>query len=212
VVRRTTLHREVQRRAQRPEVGGWSSGTVTGALRCDVLGRTEHEPGAGDEAFAVDRGDPEVGQDRPAVVREEDVGRLDVPVPDTGPVGGAQRGGDLKADRCDLPRWQRAVGLDDLVQRARRHVLHYQPRTPVGLQYVVHAHDVRVVDPGCGAGLAQRAALCGVALAADHLVGKVDLLDRDVAAQHLVPGQPDPGHAAYAQRLAEPVASGKVCR
>jgi hypothetical protein len=82
-----------------------------------VQRRADHHVGAGDDAVAVDRRDPEVGEHHPAVVAQQHVGRFDVAVPHPGAVGGVQGGQHRQADVCDPTRLQRAVRPHDLLQR-----------------------------------------------------------------------------------------------
>ena len=112
--RRRALHRGVQRRAERPQVGRRAGGAVPGALRRDVRGRAEHHAGTGDVRVAGDGGQAEVGQHHPAVVAEQHVARLDVAVQDAGPVRGPQRVQHAEADLGDPPRRQRPVLGEDL--------------------------------------------------------------------------------------------------
>jgi hypothetical protein len=182
---------------------------VPGPLGGHELRRAEHQVGAGDHAVALDGGDAEVGQHHPVVVGQQHVRRLDVAVPYPGPVRRHQGGQDLQADLGGAARFQRALGGHHLLQRAGRHVLHDDPGAAVGLEDVVHLDHMGVAQPGRGAGLAQRAPLHRVPLAGHQLRWQDDLLDRDVAVERLVAGEPDFAHAAPAERVAQPVAAGE---
>ena len=58
------------------------------------------------------------------------------------------------------------------------------------------------------AGLPQGAQLQLLALVGGQPMGRDDLLDRDVAAQHLVAGEPHPAHATGTERLDQSVPLG----
>lgn len=77
------------------------------------------------------------------------------------------------------------------------------------LQDVVHGHHVRVTAqprgvPGLGTGPGDPGrAVAVLARAAEH-----DLLERDLAGQPLVVGEPDMSHAAAAQLVQQKVPAG----
>ena len=76
-------------------------------------------------------GDAEVDEHGFAVL-DEDVARLDVAVDDTARVDGADRLGDAAGEAQQVGRGQRAVLLDDLVERRAGHVAGHDvgPRAP----------------------------------------------------------------------------------
>ena len=160
------------------------------------------EPGLGHLARAGAR-DAEVGDlDAPLAV-DDHVVRLDVAVDDPVLVRVAERGEDLARVR-DRDRQRAGAARDDqLLQRAALDVLHHDVVRAVGDAAVVDRDDVRVREPGGVRRLA--------AEALDELlvvrVPLVEDLHRDVAAELLVLGEPDVGHAARAELALEPVAA-----
>src|SRR4051812_12225909 len=80
VVRRGALDRRVQQPAERPQVGRGPRLVPTGPLRRDVGGGADEHAGGGDGRVALDLGDTEVGEHDPAVLGNQHVGRLHVPV------------------------------------------------------------------------------------------------------------------------------------
>ena len=89
-------------------------------------------------------GDAEVGQCRPVVVRDQDVGGLDVAVRDPGPVGGLDGGCHLDADGEDLVHAEALPPVPD-IQAGPGAVLHGQVGMPrVGDLGFEDGHDVRV--------------------------------------------------------------------
>lgn len=151
-------------------------------------------------------GDTEVGEHRGAVGPQQDVGGLDVPVLDTGAVGGPQRGEDAPADPGRLRHGERAPG-QAVGQAAAGHQLHDQPGVRVfgTVDDVVDDGDVRVLESGARPGLAQHP-LAGlprrVRIRRRHRrVERPDLLERDLAVQDVVPRPPDQAHPAAAQAL-----------
>ena len=89
-------------------------------------------------------GDAEVGQRRPVVVRDQDVGGLDVAVRDPGPVGGLDGGGHLDADGQDLVHAEALAPVPD-VQAGPGAVLHGQVGVAgVGDLRFEDGHDVGV--------------------------------------------------------------------
>ncbi|MGC0378750.1 hypothetical protein RKD28_006266 [Streptomyces sp. SAI-229] len=91
-----------------------------------------------------------------------------------------------------------------------RHVLHDDPRQSLVLQHVVHGHHMGVTAqtgrvPGLGArpGDPGLPLLAGLGRIAEH-----DLLQRDLARESLVVGEPDVPHAAAAQPAQQQIAAG----
>ena len=106
-------------------------------------------------------GQPEVDQVDEVAVGDQDVGRLDVTVDQTGVVGGVQRRGHLLDHRDG-----EAPGPSGLsVSRQHRPEVatldepHVQVEPAVDLAVAVDGDDVRVVDPGGGLRFATEALL-----------------------------------------------------
>jgi hypothetical protein len=70
------------------------------------------------------------------------------------------------------------VLLDDLPQRARRDVLHDDPRLVLAGDHVEDLHDVGVAQPGGGTRFAQGAQPQFLPLVVGQAGGQGDLLDR----------------------------------
>ena len=113
-------------------------------------------------------------------------------------MGDAQGTGHLTPDLGDLPRREHAVALDLLVQRTGADELHDDPGPAVLLDHVVHGHDAGVAEPRGGPRLPEGALVLDLALLVGEAVREDHFLDRDVAAEGLVPGMPDGAHAAAA--------------
>jgi hypothetical protein len=67
-------------------------------------------------------------------------------------------------------------------------------------------------QPGRGASLAQRTLSQLVCLVVAGRLGQEHLFDRDLAAQHLIAGEPNPTHAADTDPFAEPVSTADKWR
>ena len=96
----------------------------------------------------------------------------------------------------------RQPARDQVLERGPLDVLHRDQVAAVGLAAVVDADDVRVLEPRRGLGLAPEA-LDELGVLGEPLVQE---LKRDLAAEHLVVGQPDVGHPAAARAGDERVA------
>ena len=127
------------------------------------VGRRAHQTAGLGEVRAVDAGDPEVGHLHAALVRQNDVGRLDVPVHDAARVGITQRlehfPHDIEAFRITQP----FPPLQEEAQLLALHVFHDDVVATFVIAHVVHGHDVRVLAAGRGPRLAPEAV--------SHLVG-----------------------------------------
>jgi hypothetical protein len=138
-------------------------------------------------------------------VVDEDVVRLDVPVDDAVPVGVAERRQHLADVRHRDGHGAGAARDDQLLEGAALDVLHDDVVRALRLAPVVDRDDVRVGEPGGVRRLP--------AEALDELdvvrVPLVEHLDRDLAAELLVLGEPDVGHAAGAELPLEPVPAGE---
>ncbi|MEY9996862.1 hypothetical protein ABIE67_008894 [Streptomyces sp. V4I8] len=198
------LHGGVQHHRQRPQVGGGAALVPRDALRRHEVGRTDVGAGGGEAGRLADRGDTEVGEDGSPVGPQQDVGGLHVAVLDAGVVRGGQRGQHSPAEPGRLGRWHRSPG-QPVGERAAGDQLHHDPGVGAvaAVDDVVDGHDVRMVDPGQGPGLAQHALAehpCAVGVVFGEVpVGRADLLDRHEPVQHQVPGPPDRAHPTAAE-------------
>lgn len=190
----------VKRRAQRPHVAGPAGGLAAQLFRRHVPRRADYLTCAGQLLLALDDRDPEVGDNRTAG-REQDVGRLDVPVEYPRVVRGPQRRQHLHADSRDQVRGQGTVRADGVVQRQRADEFHDDPRAAVGEHQIVDRHDPGMVQSCRGPRLTERPP---VPLAA--LVGDENLLDRDVTVKDEVVSLPDIAHAALPKEPDELIA------
>ncbi|PPS68592.1 hypothetical protein BZZ08_07386 [Streptomyces sp. MH60] len=205
--RRSALHRRVQRRTERPQVGGRSGVVAADALGREIVDGADDLSGPGDGGVALDLRDAEVGEQHPAVVGEQHVARFDVAVQDAGGVRGAQGAQHPQADPGRLPRDDPLLVLDGVGQRAAFHQLHDDPGPAVVFEYVVHGDDGRVVDPRRRARLAPGARQEYGLVALGDVERGGQFLDGDGPVQHLVVCAPHPAHAAAADGFPEPVAS-----
>jgi hypothetical protein len=149
---------------------------------------------------------------RPVLVlfaQQQDVGRFHVAVQDAGGVGGTERADELPADRRHLCGGQRAVRVDDLLQRAGPDELHDDPGPAVLFDDVVHGHDAGMVQPCGGPRLPLGALVEYRAVFVAQPAVDQDLFDRHVPVQHLVPGAPDGAHATLADMRQQPVTTGQ---
>jgi hypothetical protein len=204
--RRPALDGGVERRAQRPHVRRRPGRLVAQPLGRDEPGRADERARPGERRVAVERGDPEVGEDDPAVVGQQHVRGLDVPVQESPAVRGGQRVQQPRADLGDPARRERAAGLDRLAEGAALDQLHDDPGPAVGLHHVVDGDDARVVEHGGGPRLPGRPRAQHRALVLGRVLVRLDLLERDVPAEQLVVRAPDRAHAARPQRRHQTVA------
>ena len=191
LVRRLPLHRGVQRGAEGPDVGLGVGVAAAGQLGGEVAGGAGEEPGLGQLVVAVAAGDAEVTDLGAAAAVQEHVAGLDVAVHDAALVGPGQRTGDPGPDVGHPQRGQAPLVGEDLGEGRPVDVLHDQPRAAVVVDDVVHRHDVGVVERGGRARLAHGARGLHLRLTRQA----ADLLDGDLAAEDLVPAQPDHAHA-----------------
>jgi hypothetical protein len=111
-----SLDRRIERRPQRPQVGGRAGRAEPDPFGRHVQRGPQHHVRAGDGGVPLDGGDAEVGQHDAAVVGQQHVGRLDVAVQHPGPLRGVQGGQQFQADARDAAGRERAVLADDLLQ------------------------------------------------------------------------------------------------
>ena len=205
VVRRPPRQQVEHRGAQRPHVGGLAALSAGGDLGCQVGGRPGEHAGLGQRRIGLDPGDPEVGQLGPATRADQDVGRLHVAVDDAGRVSGHEGVRDLTEQPRRVVRGQPSFVPDDLGQRRTLDVLHHQP-VDVGVAVDRDVEDrdhVRVVEVGTQACLTLGACEVGPVGAREQ----ADALERHLAAEDLVPTEPDRTHAASPDLALERVAA-----
>ena len=197
----------VQHEPQRVEVGPPVEAAAAHLLGRQVLGRPHHDVVAGQVvAGAVEAlGDPEVGQQDPAVGGDEDVARLDVAVDEAGVVGGVERRRDARADVDRQLGAQPGLHVEQLAQALAVDELHDDGLAALVLEDVVDGDDVRVGQPGHGDGLTAET------LGDDRVGGQARLepLEGDLAIERDVGGEPHLGHPALRQSPLEPVAPGE---
>ncbi len=205
--RGAALDGRVQRGAERPQVGGGSGILAAQPLRGEVVDRPDDLSGTGDGRVALDLGDAEVGEQDPAVLGEEHVAGLDVPVQYAGGVRGGQRAQHPQADPGGLARLDAADVLDLVGQRVALDELHHDPRPAVVVEHVVQGDDGGVVDPRRRARLGPGTGEQNGLLALGHVQRGRQLLDGDGTVQQLVVRAPHPAHATAADDVDEPVAA-----
>ncbi|GAA3145391.1 hypothetical protein GCM10020001_080620 [Nonomuraea salmonea] len=181
-------------------------------LRRDEPGRADHQALLGERGLALLPGDAEVGQHHPAALGQEHVARLDVAVLQALGVGDHQRLEHVGAHPGRVVGGHGAEVAYGVAQRAAPQQLHDQPRPVLLDHHVVQGHDAGVAQPRGGLRLAHRPRHRFGALFVRHALGQRELLDRDIALKHLVPGQPHLPHATGAQRAQQGVAAGKSSR
>ena len=193
--------RLVQDQAEAVDVGGAGRRLALRLLRTEVVDRAEGR--ARDRALGVGRqpGDPEVGDHRPAVAREQDVARLDVAMDDPADVRHAQRASDVEPDPGRLRRTQPTQPPESGRQVLTLDELHDQERLAVVGAGLETGHDVRVAQHRGGQRLAAEAHRdIGIG---DDLA--TEQLDRHGAVELGVGGAMDRRHPADPDDLGEPI-------
>ncbi len=184
----------VQHDAERVEVGALVDVRPARLLGREVLRGADDRADLGHLARTGAR-DAEVRHLHAALAVDEHVVRLDVAMDDPVAVREAQRREDLPRVLDGDRNRRRPAGDDQLLQRAAVEVLHGDVVRPLRLAAVVDRDDVRMRQRRCVLRLA--------AEALDELVvvrvAVVEDLDGDAAAQLLVLGEVDVGHAAGAE-------------
>ena len=202
----------VEDHAQRPHVDAVIELAFARALLGrHVVRRPHHRPGARERGRLAERPlharelrEPEVedlDDHAPPLVREEDVGRLEVAVDDAPRVHAADRGDDREQEARRLRERQAPLAHEPVVEGLADQEVHdHDGRAVLGLEDVVDADDVRVGDGARGAGLAGEAtARVGAARLVDQLEGHG--LVRDEVGR-----RPHAPHAAPAEEAVDAVA------
>ena len=159
-----------------------------------------------------DQGDAEVDDAHVAVLRQQDVGRLDVAMDDAARMRVVQRLRALVDDGDDLVDRQQAAGAAVRAQRARAvHVLGDDVAAAVLLARVEDRHDVRVLQLADHLRFAQEhaAGVAALGVVADR--GVVEL-DRDVAAVERIVRQVHRAGAAAAHLVHDVVLADALGR
>ncbi len=196
----------VEDHSHRVDVGGGTQGRTSAAelLGRHVQQRALSRAGAGGGRVVAGAGDPEVGelergavQGRPRRGVDQDVGRLEVEVRDTGEVELLQGTGDGHQQRRGVAGRQRAG--QPFLQAAAREVLQHEVGPAAGLVHPVELDDVGMAAPrGCARLLQPAFAVARGGEGTDR-----EELDRDLPVRMKLPRQEDHPHAAPAQ-LATP--------
>jgi hypothetical protein len=149
VERRTPGQHLVEDRAEREDIGERPDRLVGQLLGRDVAHRAHDRPRLRQAGACLVKaaGDAEVDEAGTAVGREQDVGRLDVPMDEAAIVCVLERIGDLRRDRRRLARRQASDTRQALRERLAVDELEDDGLPVVAEQHVVDGHDVRVGEP-----------------------------------------------------------------
>ena len=170
---------------------------------------SHHRTGLREALFGVHGpGDAEVGHLHLAVVGDEDVARLDVPVDDPVLVCVPEGRGHMGTDVCGALRRERAGGLENRRQRAAVDELHHDEVGPGVLTPVEDGDDVGMREVGGGLGLPAEPL---DERPVDRQFGKQDLQCHRPIEQAVV-GAVDLGHAPSSNEVVEFVALRKDTR
>ena len=194
VERQAARQHLVQRHAERPDVGARGDVEARRLFGRHVGGRPHGRAGRRHPrdrllGFGEHLGQPEIDDPYLSVMRQHDVGGLEIPMDDARGVRGGQPGGDLARDARRLADCQRPA-LDALPQRLAVIERHRDEQLAVPFADVVHRGDVGVVEGAGGLRLAQKAG-ARVRVLRDRRRQK---LERDLAMQALVFGKIDDAH------------------
>ncbi len=128
---------------------------------------------------------------------------------DAFPVPGRQRGQHTEPDPGHRGHRQWTVGVQCLLQGPAGDEFHDEPRIAVVRAYHVKDLDcVGVLHPGQRASLPHRPGPHGPLFVVGESGRGDQFLERHVPPEHLVPGVPDPAHAALADRSEDAVPAG----
>ena len=139
----------------------------------------------------------EVGDQRHAVLVDEEVARLEIQVQHAEPVGVVDGFGDGAQQPCRIVRRQSFIGGEQLRQASSAHQLHRVIRQAGVFAHLVHDHDVGVLQ--------SRGVLCLAPEAVDEFLRRQgsgrEQLDRHLAVEATLPGAVDHAHAALADQF-----------
>ena len=196
----------VEHAAEGVDVRARVDGVAPGLLGAEVGGGAHHGADLGEVLVGVGGdgpGDAEVGDLHLAGGGDEHVAGLHVAVDDAVAVGEAEGGGHVGADVGHPVGVERALGAQDVRQRAAVDVLHDDEVGAVRLAPVVDADDVGVVEVGGRRGLPPEPLderRVGGELGEQHLHG-------DGPVEQLVAGEEHLGHAAAPEAPVQLVAT-----
>ena len=125
-------------------------GLTENLLRCHVRQRTDDHAGLRNPSSSGSRqknGQPEVQYLRVSGGRKNDVPRLEVPMENTVLVCICNGVRDRGTKPYDVFEWQR-TGIDTLLQRTTRHVLHHEVILPLARAEVVDCGDSGMTEAG----------------------------------------------------------------
>ncbi len=118
-------------------------------LRSGVAGGSEDGAGRfGPGGFGQGAGHPEIGDAHPALLVEEEVGRLDVTMDQAPPVGVVEPSGHIGTDDGGLRRGEAVAGVEQRAEAAPFEELHHQIGRAGVLAPVVDPDDVGVAEGG----------------------------------------------------------------
>ena len=175
-------------------------------LGSHILGRPDEGATVGEALGLGGAGDAEIHDPGASLAIDHDVGRLEVPMDNSQPVGFRKAVADLSGDRQGPGRGKRTHHLDDALEIVARDELHGDVIDPLAVPQVEDATDVLMGDPPGQLEL--------IAEALDHLLvgaerGPEDL-EGDGLADLSVQGLVDPAHAAAAELIEDPVPPGEL--
>jgi len=188
-------------RAERPQVSCRHDRGAVEQFRCYV-GLCAHDPATGQPGVPGNVSDTEVGQLGLVPSRDHDVVRLDVPVHDAERVRGGQDVEHLQAVTGHPRGGQRAVARDQLTEGRAVDELHDEVGGAVrggGRDDLVEGDGVGMLDPRGAASLLEDTPLVGLQFRAAESRWRPQFLDRHLAAEQLVSGEPDRAHPAVAE-------------
>ena len=198
-------HQFVKNDSPSPDIGPGVDVLGLDLLGRHVLGRPDHDAGAGQAARPAREGDSEIHDPDVPLAVDHDVLGLEVAVDDADPVGLVQALGDLAADGDGLGLGQVARAADEALEVLAADELHGDEGRESLLADVEHAADVAVGD------LAGELDLVPETL--DRLRVRCDLgleeLEGDLFLDPGVVDLVDAAHPALAQLLDDLVAAGE---
>jgi hypothetical protein len=178
-----------------------------GLLGAHIRRRAHRHPGLGELLLGHQAPcDAKVGHQGRAVLRQQDVLRLDVAVDHAVLVGVFEGAGRFAGDLHGVVQRQLALAAEPVAQRLALDVGHGEPELSGSLARVEHGQDVGVLQPGGKVDLAEEP----LRPEARGQLG-VKHLERDGAAVLEVLRQPDRSHATAAELALERVLAGQVC-